>query len=152
MKKALGVLLTVLAASGFYLVGKALEIDVIGQFAPYIATAVVGWIVFYAEKWFGLKLEFLDSEFTRQKVSDAIVWAEGKAIEEFKLNKFITDGKQKGVWALSKLIETLPNLDEQTARSLIDNYFPLIRSSVERMWFEIAEEAKVKAALKKKVA
>ncbi len=150
LKKALGIIATIIMLGIVYITGKWMDLDLIEKFAPYLATALTGWIVFYAEKWFGLKMEYLNSEIIRQQVVEAIVWAEGKAIEEFKLNRFIVEGKEKARWAVSKLIQQLPNLDEPSAEKLVDDYFPQIRPTVEQMWLDLVDEMKTKLSLVKK--
>ena len=47
-------------------------------------------------------------------------------------------------------MESLPSIDETTAERLVDTLFPTIRPAIERMWFELADEIKLKAKLKPK--
>jgi hypothetical protein len=148
-KTIVGIIATVLATIGLYITGKMLEINVVEQFAPYAATFLISWIVYVAQKWFGVKLDFLSNEFVKQKAVEAIVWAEGRAIEKFKLNDVITEGKKKAEWAASQVLASLPNIDETKASELISYYFPQVRPVAEKMWLELANEIKSKSELKK---
>lgn len=145
----IGSIITVLAIAGFYVAGKILNINVVEQFAPYAAAFLVSWIIYIMQKWFGVKLDFLNNELVKQKVVEAIVWAEGKAIEKFKLNDVITEGKKKAEWAAKQILSSLPNIDEEKAAELISYYFPQVRPVAEKMWFELANEIKSKNELKK---
>lgn len=144
----LGIIAAVAAVIFLYITGKMLDINVAEQFAPYLATVLVGWIIYAVQKWFGVKLDFLDNEFTKQKVVEAIIWAEGKAIEKFKLDDVITDGKKKAKWAAAQILSSLPNVDEERASELISYYFPQVRPVAEKMWQELAQEIKPKSAAK----
>lgn len=144
----LGIIAAVAAVIILYITGKMLDINVAEQFAPYMATVLIGWIIYAVQKWFGVKLDFLDNEFTKQKVVEAIIWAEGKAIEKFKLDDVITDGKKKAKWAAAQILSSLPNVDEDRASELISYYFPQVRPVAEKMWQELAQEIKPKSTAK----
>jgi hypothetical protein len=144
----LGIIATVVAVIALYITGKMLDINVAEQFAPYVATILIGWVLYAAQKWFGVKLDFLNNEFTKQKTVEAIIWAEGKAIEKFKLDDVITEGKKKAQWAAAQVVGSLPNIDEERASELIAYYFPQVRPVAEKMWHELADEIKSKSALK----
>jgi hypothetical protein len=150
-KKIIGLIVTIITVVGFYLFGKALGMNVVAEFAPYIATLAIGWVIYLVQKWFGIKLDFLNNDFTKQKVIESIFWAEGKAIEKFKIDAVVSEGKKKANWAAGQLISSLPQMDEKKASEMIAHYFPQVRPTVEKMWLELAEEMKKKAELKKAV-
>lgn len=144
----IGVIVTILASIGLYITGKLLDINVAEQFAPYIATILIGWVLYAVQKWFGVKLDFLNNDYVKQKAVEAIVWAEGKAIEKFKLDDVVTEGKKKAEWAAQQVLASLPNIDENKASELISYYFPQVRPVAEKMWLELANEIKTKAEIK----
>lgn len=141
MKKILSVILSIVAVVAFYLGGKWLGIEPLEEIGVDLAAVIVVWVIYYAEKWTGLKLDLLNNALVKDKVLEGMKWAEGKAIETFKLHSLIVAGEQKAEWALSQVTQKL-GVSEEKAGELIAYYFPQFRPILQNYWKELAEEMK----------
>ncbi len=149
MKNIFNVVLVIVAIIGLYLVGLALDQNLVVMLAPELAAAAVAWVVHLINKWAGLKVDFLDSEFTKQKVSEAILWAEEQARLKLKLDGVVITGTEKLKLASAKLFEKY-GISQGDAVSLIDDYFGQVRPLTEELWRQAAESVPKKIPKPKK--
>jgi hypothetical protein len=145
-KKILSVALSIVAVVLFYFIGRILGIEPLEEIGVNLAAIVVGWVIYYAEKWTGLKLDLINNALVKEKVLEGMKWAEGKAIEAFKLDEIITSGLDKAELAIEKITEKL-GVNEETAEELVEYYFPQFRPILQDYWKKLAEEAITNAAL-----
>ena len=147
-KKILSIALSIAAVALFYFTGKALGIEPLEEVGVDLAAVIVGWVIYFAEKWTGLKLDLINNALVKEKVLEGMKWAEGKAIEAFKLDEIITSGIDKAELAIEKITEKL-GVSEDTAEELVEYYFPQFRPILQDYWKKLAEESITNAALPK---
>ena len=138
-----------LALFALYVSGKILGIDLLNEFSDQIAAAFLFIVYTRAQKWFGIKFDFLLEEQTKGWTVEAIKWAEGKAVEKFKKDKTFILGSEKSELAINHLMAADPNLSREQALSKIEQHFAVIQPEIEKIWIDLANHIVTKNSIEK---